>query len=211
MAVDAVGDAADFSQAGLKSRQEARIAESLAAEEAAGRLLALRGRTVALIVIGVFLLLLAPFPEVLFYELMLALFIVAGYGRHAVESLGLFRWWQPYAQIALDFVLLAITLTVPNPLAAVQLPVQMSLRFGNFVYFYVLLVGLAFGYKPKLVIWGGVTGAARVGGGGGVDRAPAEHDPVASPRPRPPTPSCRGWRCRTSSTSTSRPATSSST
>ncbi len=35
----------------------------------------------------------------------------------------------------------------------------MTLRFGNFIYFYVLLVGLAFGYQPKLVIWGGITGA----------------------------------------------------
>ena len=54
-----------------------------------------------------------------------------------------------------------------------HLPVQMSLRFGNFVYFYVLLVGLAFGYQPKLVIWGGITGALCVGGRGRLDRTPA--------------------------------------
>jgi adenylate cyclase len=35
----------------------------------------------------------------------------------------------------------------------------MELRFGNFVYFYVLLVGLAFSYQPKLVIWGGIAGS----------------------------------------------------
>ncbi len=163
MAADAVADAGVYSGTEFRSRQEARIAENLAAEEAAGRLLALRGRTVALIVIGLLLLFLAPLPDVLFYELLLALFIVAGYGRHAVERFGLFRWWQPYAQIALDSALLAFTLTVPNPLADVTLPPQMSLRFGNFVYFYVLLVGLAFGYKPKLVIWGGVTGAVAWG------------------------------------------------
>ena len=62
MAIDAVADAAIFSGPRLKSRQEARIAESLAAEEAAGRLLALRGRTVALIVIGVFLSFSRLFP-----------------------------------------------------------------------------------------------------------------------------------------------------
>jgi adenylate cyclase len=161
MATDAVAaDAAIYTRPRLKSRQEARIAESLAAEEAAGRLLALRGRTVALIVIAFFLFWLVPFPDVLFYELLLTLFIVAGYARHLGERLGLFRWWQPYAQIALDSALLAFTVTVPNPLAEVHLPAQMSLRFGKFIYFYILLVGLAFGYKPKLVIWGGITGAA---------------------------------------------------
>ena len=35
----------------------------------------------------------------------------------------------------------------------------MELRFGNFAYFYVLLVGLAFSYRPRLVIWGGIMGA----------------------------------------------------
>ncbi len=159
MAADAVADVADDPPRSLKARREARVTESLAAEEAAGRLLALRGRTVALAVIAVFLLLLVPLPEVLFYELWLALFIVAGYVRHMVERVGLFRWWQPYAQIALDSAFLAIMLTVPNPLASVHPPIQMGLRFGSFVYFYVLLVSLAFGYRPKLVIWGGVTGA----------------------------------------------------
>ncbi len=163
MAVDVVASDSDFARAKLRSRQGTRIAESLAAEEAAGRLLALRGRTIALMVIGVFLLTLAPFPEVLFYELLLALFIVAGYARHAVEALGLFRWWQPYAQVALDSALLAFTLVVPNPVASVHLPIQMELRFGNFVYFYVLLVGLAFSYQPKLLIWGGITGAVAWG------------------------------------------------
>ncbi len=159
MVVDAVADTAAAPKTGLKSRQEARITESLASEEAAGRLLALKGRTAALVVVGLFLFLLAPFPEVLFYEFLLGVFIVAGYARQTVEGLGLFRWWQPYAQIALDSALLAFTLVVPNPWATTHLPAQMELRFGNFVYFYILLVGLAFSYQPRLVIWGGITSA----------------------------------------------------
>lgn len=157
MVADTLADARDYSDTGLKGRQQARIGEALEAEEAAGRLLALRGRTLSLLAIGLFLTLLAPFPDVLFYEALLALFIVAGYGRYGVEKLGLFRWWQPYVQIALDSALLAVTLTIPNPLASEPFPPQMHLRYGNFVYFYVLLMGLAFGYKPKLVLWGGLT------------------------------------------------------
>ncbi len=159
MALDLAADAPPDLSSGLRDRQAFRFSESLAAEEAAGRLLALRGRTISLIVIGIFLFLLAPFPEVLFYELFLALLVIAGYGRHFVERRGLFRWWQPYVQIAGDSALLAVILTVPNPLASAHMPAQMVLRFDNFIYFYVLLVGLAFGYQPKLVIWGGITGA----------------------------------------------------
>jgi adenylate cyclase len=59
----------------------------------------------------------------------------------------------------MDFALLTFTLVVPNPLATVQLPSQLDIRFGNFVYFYILLAGLAFTYQPKQVIWGGVAGA----------------------------------------------------
>jgi len=159
MAVDAVADTISFAPEGLKSRQGARFAESLAAEEAAGRLLALKGRTISLIAVGALVLFVAPFPDVLFYELLIAIFILAGFARQGLERLGLFRWWQPYLQTALDFALLAFTLVVPNPLGTIHLPPQLDIRFGNFAYFYVLLAGLAFTYQPKQVIWGGIAGA----------------------------------------------------
>ncbi len=159
MAIDAVADTAVYSQPRLKSRQETRIAESLAAEEAAGRLLAVKGRSAALVAVAVLLLLLAPFPEVLFYEALIAIFIALGFGRIGLEHLGLFRWWQPYAQTAFDFALLAFTLVVPNPWAEIDFPPQMDLRFGNFVYFYIMLIGHAFSYQPRQVVWAGVTGA----------------------------------------------------
>ena len=154
MAIDVAAEATTYSGSDLQERREARIAQGFAAEEAAGRLLALKGRTAALIVIAVSLLVMVPFPDVLFYHLLLAIFVIAGFARHGLERLGLYRWWQGYVQIAADFALLAFTLVVPNPLATIHVPIQMGPRFGNFVYFYVLLVGLAFTYQPKLVIWG---------------------------------------------------------
>lgn len=159
MTVDAVAEAADYANPRQRNRTAASVIEGFEAEEAAGRLLALKGRSAALIVIAAFLLLLAPFPDVLFYELLIGVFIVAGFGRYGLERMGLYRWWQGYVQIAADFALLAFTLVVPNPLATVHAPMQMELRFGNFIYFYVLLVGLAFSYQPRLVLWGGIAGA----------------------------------------------------
>ena len=142
-----------------RRRISGRVEQSLAAEEEVGRRLALKGRTIALLTICVLLLLLAPWPEVLFYEALLLVFIGAGFGRVALERLGLFRWWQPYAQTSFDFALLAFTLVVPNPWAEMELPPQMDLRSGNFAYFYVLLVGHAFSYRPRLVVWAGIMGA----------------------------------------------------
>jgi adenylate cyclase len=137
-----------------------RIEAGFAAEEAAGQLLALRGRTTALIAIALFLVLFAPFPDVVFYELFIFVFVVVGFARHGLEQTGLFRWWQGYLQISVEFGLLAFILVVPNPLASADPPpVQVALRLGNFVYFYVLLIGLAFSCRPKLVAWGGISGA----------------------------------------------------
>ncbi len=159
MAADAVAETPVYARPALRERRYARVNQGLAAEEAAGRLVALKGRTASLIVIGAFLMFLAPFPDVLFYEIFLVVFLAAGFGRYGLEKLGLYRWWQGYVQIAADFALLAVILVVPNPWATIHAPVQTSLRFGNFAYFYVLMVGLAFSYQPKLVIWGGVAGA----------------------------------------------------
>ena len=160
MTVETIAEPMEFGTSRLRTRQEGRIAESLAAEEAAGRLLALKGRTLSLSTVGILLFLLVPFPGVLFYEVFLILFIVAGFGRYGIERLGLYRWWQGYVQVAIDFALLAFLLVAPNPWAEMEMPPQISLRFGNFVYFYLLLVGLAFGYQARQVIWGGIVGAA---------------------------------------------------
>ena len=142
-----------------RKRISGRVEQSLAAEEAAARVLALKGRTISLVAVAVLLFILVPFPEVLFYEVLLLLFIAAGFARMGLERLGLFRWWQPYAQTSFDFALLAFTLVVPNPRAHMELPAQMNLRGDNFVYFYVMLIGHAFTYRPRQVVWAGAMGA----------------------------------------------------
>lgn len=159
MALDSTADITFQPLPELKKRQKDRSVAGLEAEEAAGRLLALKGRTVSLLAVAILLLFLIPFPDVLFYEALIAVFVIAGFGRHLVEALGLYRWWQPYVQIAVDFALLAFILAAPNPFGEYHLPEQMSLRFGTFAYFYVMLVGLAFGYRPLHVIFGGLAGA----------------------------------------------------
>ncbi|RAH99938.1 hypothetical protein DLJ53_19555 [Acuticoccus sediminis] len=154
----AIGAAAAIGapEGALRVRMEQRSERSLAAEEAAGRRLALKGRIVALVAIAFVNFLTLPFPQSLYYEAMLLLFLVSGLARYGLERLGFFRWWFPYAQVVIDAVLLAAVLVLPNPLGGMEQPLQLELRFSNFTYFYILLVELAFSYQPKLVVWGGV-------------------------------------------------------
>ena len=67
--------------------------------------------------------------------------------------------WHHYAFVSADFALLAFTLIYPNPLVPTDLPPQFGLRFGNFIYFFVLLSSLAYVYRPRLVLWGGLSAA----------------------------------------------------
>jgi adenylate cyclase len=148
-----------FIDTSLEERLTNRLAESFAAEEKAGRDLALKGRTVALMAVAFLVILIAPMPAALFYEAIIALFILLGLVRLWIDRSPLNRWWVGYLLTAIDFALLAYALITPNPLATYDLPPQMALRFGNFTYLYVILAGLALGYRPRHVLWGGFVGA----------------------------------------------------
>ena len=71
-----------------------------------------------------------------------------------------------YVFTALEFVLLAVAVLAPNPLFDGDVPPQMYLRYDTSVYFFALIVGLSFTFRPRLVFWGGVAAAAAWGGGG---------------------------------------------
>lgn len=143
----------------LQARIADRAHDSLAREEEESRFLAIRGRTIALIVIAILVGFLTPYPAVIFYESLIALFVILGFAQLWLERSGGYRWWHTYLFITLDFALLAFTLLAPNPLLPDELPPQMAPRFQSFVYFYVMLAGLTFTLQPREVLWGGLVGA----------------------------------------------------
>lgn len=69
------------------------------------------------------------------------------------------RFWHSYALFALDAALLTFTLLYPNPLNGVEWPLSTLFRFGNFLYFFVLLALVALTYSPRLMIWTGLVSA----------------------------------------------------
>lgn len=121
------------------------------------------GVTAALGVIAAVVALTAGLPDALYYHALMLLFVASVWGQYALaRRRGLVRW-HPYAFAAFNFALMAFTLGWPNPfseLAEHPNAEQLMLRFGNFVYFFVLLAALALTFSPALVLWGGLCGAA---------------------------------------------------
>lgn len=117
-------------------------------------------RSLALLVVGALLLLIVPWPEVLFYHALILGFIAIGLAQYALARSAHDRDWHAYAFVALYFVLIGLTLMYPNPFAANPLPAQFQFRFGNFAFFYLILVSTAFFFDPRLVLWAGASGAA---------------------------------------------------
>jgi adenylate cyclase len=141
------------------AQEASRIDRTFTAEESDGLRLATKGRCISLASIAVLLVFVAPFPGVFYYHGLLVLFFLLGiaYARLSQRAPG--SEWYGYALVALDFSLLGFTLLYPNPFATVDFPPQIGLRSGNFVYFFVLLCGLAFSYRPRMMVAGGVAGA----------------------------------------------------
>jgi adenylate cyclase len=159
MAADEAARAFALPVGTLKERLKARTERSFAAEEAAGRRLALKGRSVALVAVAALVAVLAPYPQFLYYDALIALFILLGFTYYWLQLGGRRQGWHDYAFTAFDCILLAFTLLYPNPLAAFDYPPQVALRYGNFIYFYILLAGVTIGFQPRKVLWCGLMGA----------------------------------------------------
>ncbi len=132
---------------------------SLREEQVAAQHTAIWGRTVALLLIALLVTFLVPWPGPVYLYLLLLVFALLGWGAWLVECSAWGKPWHQYAFVTADFALMAFTLLYPNPLLPLDYPAQFILRFGNFIFFFVLLAGLAYFYRPRLVMWGGLSAA----------------------------------------------------
>lgn len=144
------------------SRLPARLSDAFAAEALASDRQALRIRLIALVLIALLILAVSPWPYSLYYHAFLPLFALTGYLNTRLRRRHWPALWPSYLMVMFDAVLLTVILLVPNPAIPAELawPIQIQLRFGNFAYFYVFTVALAFSYSPRLVLWGACVVAA---------------------------------------------------
>jgi adenylate cyclase len=139
----------------LKQRMAQRVQRHLVREAVDGVRLATRARTIALMVIAVWVVIDNGIPGAYFYLGIIAIFLTLGLAHLKLANAAAPTTWPSYVFISLDAVLLAYTLVVPNPLLADHWPIQMQLRPGNFAYFYVLIASTLFMYSPAKVLWAG--------------------------------------------------------
>jgi len=139
-----------------------RLSDAFSTEALAAERQSLRIRIVALVLIGLVILVVTPWPFSLYYHALLPLFALTGYLNYRLRQRHWPALWPSYLMVTLDVMLLTLVLLVPNPAIPAEMnwPIQIQLRFGNFMYFYVFLIALAFTYSPRLVLWGATAAAA---------------------------------------------------
>ncbi|MCG8561776.1 MAG: adenylate/guanylate cyclase domain-containing protein [Hyphomicrobiales bacterium] len=142
-----------------KAGVSSRIQMAFESEEIEGLRLATRGRMVALGAVALLLPAISTYPNFLYFEGLLLVFLGLGWAQYALATSRHARRWHPYLFVTLDAGLLAFTLTVPSPFAENALTSQMALRGNVFIYYFMLLGVIAFSYRWRLMVWCGVVGA----------------------------------------------------
>ena len=130
--------------------------------EQTGLKLAIIGRTVALLLLGVWLIgTRADDPtRALGYVLALSLFAALGLAHYALIGTRFDRRWVKYVFITLDVAIVsALVATQPLYQSAIGLPPVMTFRAPVFPFYFVILGVAAFSFSPAMVMWTGVAGA----------------------------------------------------
>ncbi len=125
------------------------LLEALTEDKRNGLLLAVRARWVALLVIAIMLPFLNPNWEVIYYEVLLAVFAILGWAQLRVGRVGHSR--RELNLIFVELALMTLILVVPNPFHEDLWPTAMQYKFNGFIYFFVLLAGATMAYSWRTV------------------------------------------------------------
>lgn len=144
--------------ANLEGQQ--RLRSAFAQEELRGLRLGFRGRLVSLGVIALWVGIQNPFPDTLYIWALLLGFILLGWLPYDHYRRSNDSSWPRYVYPSADMALLAFTLLFPSPISSLgDYPAAVALRFGNEIYFFVLIASAFFYYAPRVVLWAGVSAA----------------------------------------------------
>lgn len=135
---------------------EDRFQAVLGQEELKGLRLGAIARAVSMTVIAIWLGVQVPLSEVPFYWALLVGFVLAGWLPYDHRRRGKQWRWPRFVYPLVDATLLTFALLTPNPLDAVTYPPPLFLRFGNEIYFLLLIASSVFYYAPRIVIWSGI-------------------------------------------------------
>jgi adenylate cyclase len=126
------------------------LLEALRKEKLEGQRIAAWARTIALAASGVLIAFQNASWSVLYFHGLLLVFIGLGWAQLRFATVGRSR--VELMLILADLVLLAVTLTVPNPFAAERFPTAMIFRFDTFPYFFIILALATLAYSWRTIL-----------------------------------------------------------
>lgn len=132
---------------------EEAIEDAFAAEARRRSPLVFRTRTVSLCVVGALLVVLIDGPAAFYYNALIVGFILLGWLQYELVRNNV-ATAAIYVLIALDMALFVFAVIYPNPFAAAEgAPPQFVLRFGNFIYLFLIIGAVAISLSPRLILW----------------------------------------------------------
>lgn len=112
--------------------------------------LAVRARWIGMAIIAVFLVLINPTWEVLYYHFIIALVAANGWLIRRAGRVG--QSGRELFLLFLDLLIMTVGMLVPNPFSDDVRPLAMQYQFDNFQYFFLILAGGTLAYTWRTVI-----------------------------------------------------------
>ncbi|WP_419904716.1 adenylate/guanylate cyclase domain-containing protein [Kiloniella sp.] len=131
--------------------------------EHAGLKLAIIGRSIALVLLGLWLVLsrLNSNPDTATnFALLIGTFFILGLMHFWIIGTRYDRFWVKYLFVTLDIGIVSGLIATQPLFATADLPAVMIFRSSMLSYYFVILGVAAFSFSPRLVLWSGFIGAS---------------------------------------------------
>lgn len=128
--------------------------------ERTGLRLAIKGRLVALIVVGTIMAISRGADRAPEFLLATLGFSLLGIAHYYIIGSRFDRWWVKYAFLTIDVAVLSAAVAFLPATPETDLPQSMIFRFDIFPFYFIILGVAAFSFSPGLVLWAGVIGSA---------------------------------------------------
>lgn len=135
------------------------INQTFYAAEQAGLKLAIKGRLVALLLVGLWLLPTRGAERAADIALALLFLAALGISHYFLIGSAWDRKWAKYVFFSIDILLLSVAIAVVSPEPRIEIPQIFMFRFDVFHYYYIVLAVAALSFSPGLVLWTGALGA----------------------------------------------------
>ncbi|MBL4721196.1 MAG: adenylate/guanylate cyclase domain-containing protein [Alphaproteobacteria bacterium] len=143
---------------GWRRRLLNRLRHAFQEEERQGLLLAIKVRSISMVVILIWYISDEPSATlaVFFGVSFILMFLILGLFQHFLLTTRNHPAWVPYIFILADCLLLSTQLVTPNPFETETVfSNALSLRGSSFVWYFLFLMQATFSLRPRLVLWCG--------------------------------------------------------